>query len=135
MALVGLEAVPANLMTDWKRVRKSKRLADLTQTGLDAFLAEVAKTKHTAESAVKLCIGEGWGGLKASWIGADGLTPKDRSQLGAAAPTFEHTEWFETEKGANARAKELGLPPWDQCIPFTAFVANVRSHEPAQVNG
>jgi hypothetical protein len=77
-ALVGLEAVPVVLVKEWKRVRKSKRLADLTQTALDAFLAQVRQTKLTPHEAIKLCVEQGWGGLKASWLNEDG-TPKDRN--------------------------------------------------------
>ncbi len=71
--------VPADLLAEWKKVRRSKRLAALTKTAIEKFLAEVAKTKHTPTSAIKLCLEEGWGGFKASWLNADGLTPIDRS--------------------------------------------------------
>lgn len=54
------------LVSEWLIIRKSKKLSN-TETALNGFLDEVAKSKKTINEVLKKCSTESWGGFKASW--------------------------------------------------------------------
>ncbi len=59
--------VSENLISDWLKVRKVKRLAE-TKTAIDAFIREAGKAGITCEQAVQVSCERGWGGFRADWI-------------------------------------------------------------------
>jgi hypothetical protein len=119
-ALVGLEGVPVQTLKDWIKVRREKRLP-LTQTALDAILVEIAKTKHTTASAIKLAAEMSWAGFKASWLNDDGLTPKERGTTGAAPAPAQQTHRQQWAKDATKhRSIFTDTTPKPEIIDVTA---------------
>lgn len=55
-----------NLVTDWVKVRKTKKLSQ-TETALRAFLKQVKNTDADKNEVLKLCVEKSWGGFKSDW--------------------------------------------------------------------
>jgi hypothetical protein len=58
------------LVKDWLKVRKAKRLA-ITVTALNGFMREVKKSGLSLEAVLKKCCEKGWGGFEAKWLQHD----------------------------------------------------------------
>ncbi|SCX93229.1 Uncharacterized conserved protein YdaU, DUF1376 family [Nitrosospira sp. Nl5] len=76
---VGADVFPEiqdrKLVDDWLKVRKAKRLP-VTETGLEGFVNEVAKSGLSLEAVLRRCCEQGWAGFKASWLENDYGPPK-----------------------------------------------------------
>jgi hypothetical protein len=59
--------VSPQVLNDWLRIRKGKRLVS-TETAFNGFIAEVHKTGMCVADAIQLCCVRGWGGLDAEWL-------------------------------------------------------------------
>lgn len=63
--------IPAELLSDFLKVRKSKKAGELTKTAFTAIENQAKKAGLTAEEAITMCCNRGWAGFEAAWIGKD----------------------------------------------------------------
>lgn len=61
--------IPAELLTDFLKVRKAKKVGELTQTAFDGIAREAVKAGISVEEAIRECCVRGWAGFKADWYG------------------------------------------------------------------
>jgi hypothetical protein len=61
--------IPADLLTDFLKVRKAKKVGELTQTAFDGIAREAVKAGISVEEAIRECCVRGWAGFKADWYG------------------------------------------------------------------
>jgi hypothetical protein len=78
--------VSPQVLNDWLRIRKGKRLVS-TETAFNGFIAEVHKTGMCVADAIQLCCVRGWGGLDAEWLkpksqASPALVQNQNSKLG-----------------------------------------------------
>ena len=57
-----------SLFKDFSKLRKAKRVGELTETAFKAIEREAEKVNMTAEQAIEMCCLRGWAGFNASWI-------------------------------------------------------------------
>jgi hypothetical protein len=67
------------LVTDWLKVRKEKRLAN-TQTAFSGFLKEVVSSGGSINEVLTLCCLKGWGGFKVSWLEKEGVSFQSKKE-------------------------------------------------------
>jgi len=56
-----------NLVSDWLKVRKTKKLTN-TETAFKNFVAEIEKSKKDINFILNKCVVNSWGGFKAEWL-------------------------------------------------------------------
>lgn len=83
--------VSANVIADFKALRKSKKAA-ITETAVSGIQREADKAGMTLEAALKMCCERGWAGFKAEWVagvtsGATAAKPRARKKLGEGSST------------------------------------------------
>lgn len=66
--VVGLEAIPQDLLEEWKGVRAAKRAGKITPTVVKALEREAAKAGLSVEAAIRKCVERGWQGFEADWL-------------------------------------------------------------------
>jgi uncharacterized protein YdaU (DUF1376 family) len=59
--------IPAELLSDFMVIRKSKRLGSLTETAFNGIQREADKAGLTVIQVIQLCCERGWGSFKADW--------------------------------------------------------------------
>jgi len=59
--------IPAELLSDFMVIRKSKRLGDVTKTAFEGMKREAEKAGLTVEQALTISVERGWGSFKADW--------------------------------------------------------------------
>jgi hypothetical protein len=69
------EIADRQLVEDWLKVRKAKKLA-VTATALEGVLREVSKSGLSLETVLRKCCEKGWGGFEAQWLERDYGPPK-----------------------------------------------------------
>ena len=60
--------IPAELLSDYLKVRKAKKAGELTKTAFEGIEREAKLAGMTTEQAIKQCCERGWVGFKAEWI-------------------------------------------------------------------
>ena len=60
--------LPADLLSDYLKVRKAKKAGELTKTCYEGIEREAKLAGITTEQALKFCCERGWVGFKASWL-------------------------------------------------------------------
>lgn len=60
--------IPAELLSDFLKVRKAKHAGDLTLTAFKGIEIEARKAGVTTIKAIEICCLRGWAGFKADWI-------------------------------------------------------------------
>lgn len=60
--------IPADLLADFLKVRKAKKVGELTQTAFNGIEREAKKANLTAVQAIEICCRRGWAGFEASWL-------------------------------------------------------------------
>ena len=66
--------VPADLSSDWIKLRKTKR-AEVTKTAIEGIASEASKAGLPLDAALRECCARGWSGFKADWL----LSPQARA--------------------------------------------------------
>lgn len=66
--------VPADLSSDWIKLRKTKR-AEVTKTAIEGIASEALKSGLSLDAALRECCARGWSGFKADWL----LAPQARA--------------------------------------------------------
>ena len=66
--------VPADLSSDWIKLRKTKR-AEVTKTAIEGIAIEALKAGLSLDAALRECCARGWSGFKADWL----LAPQARA--------------------------------------------------------
>ena len=61
------ESVSVQVWEDWLLIRRQKKLP-LTETAWTQILAEIEKSGHSVDVAIKECCLRGWAAFKASWL-------------------------------------------------------------------
>lgn len=69
--------IPAELLSDYLKVRKAKKAGDLTKTAFEGIEREAKLANLSTEEAVKICCERGWVGFKASWVENEKQKTKD----------------------------------------------------------
>lgn len=81
--------VPAQIVKDWKAIRKLKKLA-ITETAMATITREAEKAGMTLAEALTRAVQEGWGGFKAEWLAKDNRNPStSKAAQPALLPTME----------------------------------------------
>ena len=93
--------IPAELLSDYLKVRKAKRAGDLTETAFNGIEREAKLANLSTEEAVKICCERGWGGFKASWLQIEAVKTIDKPAQ----------RWDATLEGVMAKGRELGILP------------------------
>lgn len=103
-----------------RKAAKPQCLAKWVSKGCAAFKARCIDSLETQKRTPKWAE-EGGRFVPAplTWLNQERWNATVEAEL--AAP-----KWFETVPGVNAKAAEHGMEKWDECIPFTAFVAKVK---------
>ena len=78
--------IPAELLSDFMVIRKSKRLGDVTETVFKGIEREAGKAGITVEQAVTIAVERGWGSFKADWDWRDKISKQDKRE--------RDREWF-----------------------------------------
>ena len=65
--------------TDWKRIRKAKRLP-LTHAALKKIVSEGLKVRLTPAEVIEVCCQQGWASFKAEWYTKENLSTKSAAQ-------------------------------------------------------
>lgn len=60
--------IPTELLNDYLKLRKAKKLGELTETAFKGIEREALKAGISAEQAITICCERGWGGFKAEWL-------------------------------------------------------------------
>jgi uncharacterized protein YdaU (DUF1376 family) len=60
--------IPTELLNDYLKLRKAKKLGELTETAFKGIEREALKAGISAEQAIRICCERGWGGFKAEWL-------------------------------------------------------------------
>lgn len=60
--------IPADLLDDFLKVRKAKRVGELTQTAFKRIESEAKKAKISVTEAIEICCARGWAGFEADWV-------------------------------------------------------------------
>lgn len=88
--------IPAELYSDYMKVRKAKKAGELTETAFNGIVREAEKAGISIEDAIKQCCERGWVGFKADWIKQEAV--KNESQA-----------WRTDDVLMMQKAKELGV--------------------------
>lgn len=72
--------IPAELLSDYLKVRKAKKAGDLTETAFKGIEREAEIAGISVEDAIKHCCERGWVGFKAEWIKRE--EPKIKESFG-----------------------------------------------------
>jgi len=72
--------IHAELLSDYKKVRKAKKAGELTETAFNGIKREAELSGITVEDAIKQCCERGWVGFKAEWIKKE--EPKIKENFG-----------------------------------------------------
>ena len=112
---------------DWMAARRAKRLP-LTETALADVEREAEKAKMTLAQAIELAAKHGWAGFRASWQ----ENPERRALPGQAGQRAAEN-WFESDAGIKAKAKEFGITfddktPTPQLLVLVAKQAGKGAH-------
>lgn len=78
--------IPAELLSDFMVIRKSKRLGAVTETVYKGLAREAEKAGLSVEQAVTIAVERGWGSFKASWDWKDKTTKSQQRE--------EDRRWF-----------------------------------------
>jgi uncharacterized protein YdaU (DUF1376 family) len=110
--------VSPQVLNDWLRIRKGKRLVS-TETAFNGFIAEVHKTGMCVADAIQLCCVRGWGGLDAEW-----LKPKSQASpvAGYQTPNEKAKAWAD---------KLTGNKHHEQRTPNFIDINTIEAGEPA----
>jgi uncharacterized protein YdaU (DUF1376 family) len=68
--------IPTELLNDYLKLRKAKKLGELTETAFKGIEREALKAGISAEQAIRTCCERGWGGFKAEWLNSS-ITTSD----------------------------------------------------------
>ena len=68
-----------NLIDEWFKVRKQKRLTN-TQTAMNLFVSEVEKSGRDINEVLTKCVEKSWGGFDASWSWSQ-QQPRNQEQV------------------------------------------------------
>lgn len=80
--------IPAELLSDYMKIRKAKKSGDLTETAFKGIEREALKAGITSEQAIQVCCERGWVGFKAEWFADKQKTkPSFQDNREAAART------------------------------------------------
>ena len=60
--------IPAELLSDYLKVRKAKKAGELTETAFKGIEREALAAGLTVIQAIQMCCERGWVGFKADWI-------------------------------------------------------------------
>jgi hypothetical protein len=60
--------IPADLLADFLKVRKAKRVGELTQTAFKRIEGEAKKANIPVVEAIEICCARGWAGFEAEWV-------------------------------------------------------------------
>ena len=60
--------IPAELLSDYLKVRKAKKAGDLTETAFKGIEREATAAGMTVIQVIQMCCERGWVGFKADWI-------------------------------------------------------------------
>lgn len=71
--------IPADLLADFLKVRKAKRVGDLTQTAFKRIESEAKKANIPVVEAIEICCARGWAGFEADWV-SGGKDAKEAEQ-------------------------------------------------------
>lgn len=63
--------IPAELLSDYLKVRKAKKAGELTETAFKGIEREALAAGLTVIQAIQMCCERGWVGFKADWIAKD----------------------------------------------------------------
>ena len=69
--------IPAELLSDYLKVRKAKKAGELTETAFKGIEREAEIAGIAVEDAIKHCCERGWVGFKADWIKREEVKTKD----------------------------------------------------------
>ncbi len=109
--------LPKELWLRWVKDRK-QRGKPITEDAAELQLKQLERHRdegNTPKAVIEHSIAGGFQGLYA---------PKKRPGDPVEA---ESSEWFETRKGCETKAREIGLPKWDETEPFSVYRDRVRA--------
>ena len=69
--------IPISLLKDFLKVRKAKKVGELTETAFNGIAKEAEKVNLTPIQAIEMCCSRGWAGFNASWL-SETDAPKKR---------------------------------------------------------
>ena len=78
--------IPANLLSDFMVIRKSKRLGEVTETVFKGIEREANKAGLTVVQAVTIAVERGWGSFKADWDWREKISKQNKRE--------KDLEWF-----------------------------------------
>lgn len=81
-----LPDVGRQVVEDWLKVRKAKRVGDVTQTAAKKLREEATKAGLSMQQALETCCERGWASLKAEWLEQRTTGTGRRPVLDAAEP-------------------------------------------------
>ena len=88
--------IPAELLSDYLKVRKAKKAGDLTETAFKGIEREALAAELTAIQAIQMCCERGWVGFKSDWIKTE-------------AKTVNNNAWRNDDVAILKKAKELNV--------------------------
>lgn len=59
--------IPDQLLKDYNKIRRAKKVGDLTETVYNSICVEAGKVGISTEEAIAYCCSNGWAGFKSAW--------------------------------------------------------------------
>ena len=88
--------IPAELLSDYLKVRKAKKAGDLTETAFKGIEREALLANLTVIEVIQMCCERGWVGFKAEWLKTE-------------VKTSTTNAWRNDDQAILKKAKELNV--------------------------